>query len=135
MGELQTVRCNKCRQTIVFIRTEKGSAMPCDAAPIRYKASPIGRQRLLTRYGKMVQCDTDCDLSDFDGWGYLPHWANCLSKDGVERMLGRKPETKPAKTTAPAAPTRKKRDKPVKDAPKFEQCCLWQSERQYIHPD
>ena len=48
--------CRGCGAPIVWIKTPAGKAMPCDPAPVYYKAAPGGKDKIVTaREGHAVR--------------------------------------------------------------------------------
>ena len=43
--------CRGCGAPIVWIKTPAGKAMPCDPAPVYYKAAPGGKDKIVTTRG------------------------------------------------------------------------------------
>lgn len=49
--------CRGCGAPIVWIKTPAGKAMPCDPAPVYYKAAPGGKDKIVTTRGEAVSCE------------------------------------------------------------------------------
>ena len=49
--------CRGCGARIVWIKTPAGKAMPCDPAPVYYKATPDGKDKVVTTRGEVVSCE------------------------------------------------------------------------------
>lgn len=47
--------CRGCGAPIVWIKTPAGKAMPCDPAPVYYKATPDGKDKVVTTRGEVVK--------------------------------------------------------------------------------
>jgi len=132
--ELRQTYCERCQALIVFIRTENGKHMPCDANPVNYRENAEGDHYVFTRYGKRVRCDIVTDNGDFTGLGYVPHWGNCLSYEGRKRMAAYNEQAK-KKEEAKYRPPVKAAPAPVKrEEPKHEQMSLFGGDRPYRHP-
>lgn len=126
-----TTRCNKCKQLITFIRTDKGTNMPCDPTPVRYIENANGRHKVYTGAGKCVRCELGCGDTWFTGWGFVPHWGSCISGEGKKRITALSEKRPSISAPPPAAPIAK----PLQaDEPKFEQLCLFGGERRSRHP-
>ena len=70
--------CKSCKAAIVWIRTQEGKSMPCDAAPVYYTAKPkSGSKRIVTQNGEVLACEYTEDPSKATGTGFVPHWATC----------------------------------------------------------
>ena len=52
----------------------KRQAMPCDPAPVYYKAAPGGKDKIVTTRGEVVSCEIVPGANATDA-GYRPHWA------------------------------------------------------------
>lgn len=68
--------CRGCGAPIVWIKTPAGKAMPCDPAPVYYKAAPGGKDKIVTTRGEVVSCEIVPGAETTDA-GYRPHWATC----------------------------------------------------------
>ena len=68
--------CRGCGAPIVWIKTPAGKAMPCDPAPVYYKAAPGGKDKIVTTRGEAVSCEIVPGAEAADA-GYRPHWATC----------------------------------------------------------
>lgn len=49
--------CRGCGAPVVWIKTPAGKAMPCDPAPVYYKATPDGKDKVVTTRGEVVSCE------------------------------------------------------------------------------
>lgn len=136
MNGREAIYCNRCNRLIVFIRTEKGKPMPCEASTVPYLADERGDRQILTDRGKLVRCRILApeDKGDCTGFGYVPHFASCLSRGSRERMeaykrqggsgIGRGASVEKA-STKPTTPI----------APEYEQLSLFAPvARQYRYP-
>lgn len=72
----QDSSCRGCGAPIVWIKTPAGKAMPCDPAPVYYKAAPGGKDKIVTTRGEVVSCEIVPGGEATDA-GYRPHWATC----------------------------------------------------------
>lgn len=68
--------CWGCGAPIVWVKTPAGKAMPCDPAPVYYKAAPGGKDKIVTTRGEVVSCEIVPGAEATDA-GYRPHWATC----------------------------------------------------------
>lgn len=68
--------CRGCGAPIVWIKTPAGEAMPCDPAPVYYKAALGGKDKIVTTRGEVVSCEIVPGAEATDA-GYRPHWATC----------------------------------------------------------
>lgn len=76
--------CRGCGASIVWIKTPTGKAMPCDPAPVYYKATPDGKDKVVTTRGEVVSCEIVPGANATDA-GYRPHWATCPQADRFKR--------------------------------------------------
>lgn len=76
--------CRGCGAPIVWIKTPAGKAMPCDPAPVYYKATPDGKDKVVTTRGEVVSCEIVPGANATDA-GYRPHWATCPQADHFKR--------------------------------------------------
>ena len=81
--------CRGCGAPIVWIKTPAGKAIPCDPAPVYYKATPNGKDKVVTNRGEVVSCEIVPGADATDA-GYRPHWATCpqagrFKKGGTSR--------------------------------------------------
>lgn len=84
--------CKSCKAAIVWIRTQEGKSMPCDAAPVYYTAKPkSSSKRIVTPNGEVLACEYTEDPSKATGTGFVPHWATCPEADSFR---GRRANTK-----------------------------------------
>lgn len=70
--------CRGCGAPIVWIKTPAGKAMPCDPAPVYYKAAPGGKDKIVTTRGEVVSCEIVPGAEATDA-GYRPHWATSIT--------------------------------------------------------
>lgn len=68
--------CRKCGKRILWVRTEKGKSMPVDPDLINYQAVSGGKERVVTRQGKVV-VGARCRPEMADDIGYISHFATC----------------------------------------------------------
>ena len=76
--------CRGCGAPIVWIKTPAGKAMPCDPAPVYYKAAPGGKDKIVTTRGEVVSCEIVPGGEATDA-GYRPHWATCTQAGQFKR--------------------------------------------------
>lgn len=133
MNDLRQSYCKQCKALIVFIRTENGKFMPCEANPVLYLENPKGESRVFTRYGKLVTCTIVGEGEEFTGIGYKPHWGGCISSEGRRRLEGYREQAKtPTKIPVPAPAMKAK---PKQEEPKVEQMSLFTVfDTPYRHP-
>lgn len=69
--------CKACGAPIVWIATESGKNMPCDAAQTAYRADKQGKATIITPNGETLRATLETPPEDATGIGYIPHWATC----------------------------------------------------------
>lgn len=69
-------KCDRCGAEIIFIKTFAGKMMPCDTQMHYYIADPHGKDTLMVG-NRVIRCTIDDKSEEFDGRGYVPHWATC----------------------------------------------------------
>lgn len=78
-------RCKSCGAEIRFIKTISGKSMPVNAEHVYYKYKLGAKDRVVTPNGEVLPCiiyDAEKDdLSQAEGWGYVPHFATCPDAD------------------------------------------------------
>lgn len=67
-------KCKSCGADIIWLPTEGGKNMPCDAKPIPYTEDPAGNLTLVTNDGRVVKARADLNS---DNVGYTSHFATC----------------------------------------------------------
>lgn len=86
---IKVTACRSCGAPIVFIKTKAGKSMPCNAAPIPYRAKAGGDLKIVTEEGDVVCCERLTDKTKGSGWGYVPHWATCNAPDSFRKKEGK----------------------------------------------
>lgn len=88
MSVREATYCNRCKRLIVFIQTEKGKLMPCEASAVPYLADERGDKQILTDRGKLVRCRLLApeEKEACSGFGFVPHFSNCVSREAQERL-------------------------------------------------
>ena len=71
------LKCKKCGDPIIFIKTSAGKNMPCDPGLIPYWRDNRGKQRIVTPDGEVIACRLEGDPQKITGVGHIPHWATC----------------------------------------------------------
>jgi len=82
---MKTTTCKACGKPIVWIRTTKGKAMPCDANPVAYKKEQGGKEKIVTQNGEVISGTLDAKAEEITGIGYIPHWSTCPKADNFRR--------------------------------------------------
>lgn len=82
---MKTSTCRGCGAPIVFIRTQAGKSMPCDAEPVTYWQEPGGPHKIVTPNGEVRSARLEGDLQQATGIGYVSHFATCPAADKFRR--------------------------------------------------
>ncbi len=72
------MKCKYCKSEIIWVKTRKGKAMPCDPQLVPFITG--GKGRIVTPNGKVLACticETEEEKEKADGAGYIPHWSTC----------------------------------------------------------
>lgn len=97
---MKVVKCKFCGAPIVWIKTQNGRSMPCDANTIQYQNARGGKDVIVTPEGKVIRAAVIRGggvLTPIpDGEGYISHFATCPHANEARR---------PKPTTAPTKPT------------------------------
>ena len=72
--------CRDCGKPIIFIRTEAGRFMPCDAEPVDFWPAEAGGVLVYQRDGTAVKAKLSGHPQTRAGLAYKPHWASCTRK-------------------------------------------------------
>lgn len=70
-------KCKSCGASIVWIATQAGKNMPCNAEQVTYWKDAKGKTTIITPNGETVRASLSGDLERATGIGYIPHWATC----------------------------------------------------------
>lgn len=79
---MRVVKCKSCGASIVWIKTQKGKNMPCDADAVEYQENYKGKSTIVTEDGRVLKASIITPSGGglapiIDGKGYSPHWATC----------------------------------------------------------
>ena len=77
-------RLTEMKQMGILKTVGRRKAMPCDPAPVYYKATPDGKDKVVTTRGEVVSCEIVPGANATDA-GYRPHWATCPQADHFKR--------------------------------------------------
>ncbi len=92
--------CKFCGAPIVWIKTQNGRSMPCDANAVQYQNARGGKDVIVTPEGKVIRAAVIRGgglLTPIpDGEGYISHFATCTHANEA-----RKPKPAPAAPTPP----------------------------------
>lgn len=47
---------------------------------------PNGKDKIVTRQGKVISCTLECAAEQETGTGYIPHWSTCPAAGQFKRM-------------------------------------------------
>jgi len=77
-------KCKACGATIIWVETQNGRKMPCNAAPVTYQANRRGKDLIVTPNGEVLKgtvVSKDDSFLIVDGYGYISHYATCPNAD------------------------------------------------------
>jgi hypothetical protein len=79
---MRVVKCKSCGASIVWIKTQKGKNMPCDADAVEYQENYKSKATIVTEDGCVLKASIITPSGGglapiIDGKGYIPHWATC----------------------------------------------------------
>lgn len=74
-------KCKSCGADIIWIKTDNGKSMPCDADQVLYLDVKWGTETIVTPNGQVLKCEFTNDPDEASGVGHLPHWATCPYAD------------------------------------------------------
>ena len=77
MSRVRVYKCRGCGEKIIYIQTQSGSSMPCNAAPVYYKVARGAKGRIITPNGEVHSALIDIPPEAADGIGYISHFATC----------------------------------------------------------
>lgn len=81
--ELKITKCRSCGANIIFITTENGRKMLCDADAVDYQDNIKGKDTIVTESGKVIKgaiikpSQGGGLVPVVDGKGYISHFATC----------------------------------------------------------
>lgn len=97
---MKVVKCKFCGAPIVWIKTQNGRSMPCDANAVQYANTHGGKDVVVTAEGKVVRVSVIKGGGVLtlipDGEGYISHFATCTHANEA-----RKPKAADSTTTTP----------------------------------
>lgn len=106
---MEIKKCKFCGAPIVWLKTQNGRAMPCDADAVKYQENYKGKDVIVLSDGKVIKATVvnpnGGGLAPIvDGEGYISHFATCTHADEARRPrrtespTSAPPEQKPAPT-------------------------------------
>lgn len=102
---MKICKCKSCGASIVWITTQKGKNMPCDADAVEYQENYKGKSTIVTEDGRVLKVSIITSSGGVlapivDGKGYIPHWATCPYANNhrthSNAAPAAKPDTKPS---------------------------------------
>lgn len=88
-------KCRSCGANIIFITTENGRKMPCDADAVDYQDNIKGKDTIVTESGKVIKGTIIKTTQGgglvpiIDGKGYVSHFATCPFAGQYRKRCGR----------------------------------------------
>lgn len=106
---MEIKKCKFCGAPIVWLKTQNGRAMPCDADAVKYQENYKGKDVIVLSDGKVIKATVVNPNGGgltpiIDGEGYISHFATCTHADEArqprrtESPTSAPPEQKPAPT-------------------------------------
>lgn len=106
---MEVKKCKFCGAPIVWLKTQNGRAMPCDADAVKYQENYKGKDVIVLSDGKVIKATVVNPNGGgltpiIDGEGYISHFATCTHADEARRPrrtespTSAPPEQKPAPT-------------------------------------
>ena len=86
-------KCKGCGREIIWVKSAKGKAIPCDPDLITFCPDKEGDQVYITEDGQYIRgYDKPADGNGFDDWsarrGRVAHFATCPQADRFRRRGG-----------------------------------------------
>lgn len=83
---MEVKKCKFCGAPIVWLKTQNGRPMPCDAAAVKYQENYKGKDVIVLSDGKVIKATVvnpnGGGLAPIvDGEGYISHFATCTHAD------------------------------------------------------
>lgn len=99
---MEIKKCKFCGAPIVWLKTQNGRPMPCDAAAVKYQENYKGKDVIVLSDGKVIKATVvnpnGGGLTPIvDGEGYISHFATCTHADEA-----RQPRRTESPTSAPS---------------------------------
>ena len=79
-------KCKGCGAEIIWIKTEGGKSIPCNALKIVYRQARGGSLKIVTPNGEVVSGELAADPQTATGVGYVSHFATCPMADAFRGM-------------------------------------------------
>lgn len=106
---MEIKKCKFCGAPIVWLKTQNGRPMPCNADAVKYQENYKGKDVIVLSDGKVIKATVVNPNSGgltpiVDGEGYISHFATCTHANEARQPrrtdspAPRTPEQKPAPT-------------------------------------
>lgn len=106
---MEIKKCKFCGAPIVWLKTQNGRPMPCNAAAVKYQENYKGKDVIVLSDGKVIKATVVNPNGGgltpiIDGEGYISHFATCTHADEARQPrrtdspAPSAPEQKPAPT-------------------------------------
>lgn len=97
---MEVKKCKFCGAPIVWLKTQNGRPMPCNAAAVKYQENYKGKDVIVLSDGKVIKATVVNPNGGglapiIDGEGYISHFATCTHADEARQ---------PTHTESPAPP-------------------------------
>ena len=88
--------CKFCGAPIVWLKTQNGRPMPCDAAAVKYQENYKGKDVIVLSDGKVIKATVVNPNGGglapiIDGEGYISHFATCTHADEARQPTHTEP--------------------------------------------
>lgn len=93
---MKTTKCKYCGAPIVWVKTENGRDMPCEAEEVKYQHNRRGKSLIVTKDGKVIRGDVLKDSGKtplvrvVDGIGWVSHKSACVARREQTNDSGRR---------------------------------------------
>ena len=104
---MEIKKCKFCGAPIVWLKTQNGRAMPCDADAVKYQENYKGKDVIVLSDGKVIKATVvnpnGGGLAPIvDGEGYISHFATCTHADEARQPTHTEPPAPPPPERKPA---------------------------------
>ena len=106
---MEIKKCKFCGAPIVWLKTQNGRPMPCNAAAVKYQENYKGKDVIVLSDGKVIKATVVNPNGGglapiIDGEGYISHFATCTHADEARQ---------PTHTESPAPPPPERKPAPT----------------------
>lgn len=80
-------KCRNCGKLIAMVPVEGQGRIPCQNGQVPYARDPQARGEIITSYGQRVRGRQVMDRKDADGFGWIPHYADCRRTQEMNEIM------------------------------------------------